>query len=284
VPTLFNHSDDSCVVHSEQFDGPLELLLFIVRQQGVDIRTMCIAPITDAFMAHLSKMEADYLDGSPIAANDGTGAVLNFTNAVNLDLAGEFLVMASTLCLLKSRELIPQVGVAHFGEEEDPAAMREALVQQLHEYARYKDAADQLQHLPWLGRDTFSPIVQSDECSTREIDTCVDAIGLLNIFHDVLDRNSQEPLVHKVTREQYSLEEMSGWLLDQTYDTPRDLQDLLAHFPDKSERVVCFLAALEMGKLQLLELSQNEHLGPVLLRAKESKRSANLSAISGGVS
>ncbi len=95
-------------IHTEDFDGPLELLLFLVRQHGVDIRTVPIAPITDAYLAQVSLMES-----------------------MELDTAGEFLVIAATLCLIKSREMFPQNALFEEDDEEDPEALREALAKRL---------------------------------------------------------------------------------------------------------------------------------------------------------
>ena len=112
-------------VHTAEFDGPLELLLFLVRQHGVDIRVVPIAPITDAYLKQLELMDA-----------------------LDLDTAGEFLVIAATLCLIKSREMFPRTRLFEGEEdEEDPAALREALARRLLEYERYKEASESLQDL-----------------------------------------------------------------------------------------------------------------------------------------
>ena len=260
--TVLAYDARSQSVHTEVFDGPLELLLFLVRREGVDIRDLKIAPITDAYLNHLQLLEI-----------------------LDLDVAGDFILLAATLCFLKSRELLPRTaspdGDAD-GDELDPQAVREELARRLMEYARYKEASEALADRVWLGRDTFvRPVTPLDE-SERPVDPRVGPMGLLRIFQQLLDRHAAPPLVHEVVRERYSLKEMAGWLLDQVRSGPRELTDLLRGLELRMDRVVGFLATLELVRLQYISLQQDRHLGPVVLRSLVAEQDApDLRALSG---
>ena len=251
----------SQAVHTETFDGPLELLLYLVRREGVDIRDVRIAPITDAYLHHLQLL--DILD---------------------LDLAGDFIVLAATLCFLKSRELLPRLVVedaADAEDEQDPRAVREALARRLLEYQRYQEASHALGARPWLDRDTFTrpptPVAPEDQ----PIDPRVGPLGLLQIFQRLLVAHATPEPVHEVVRERYSLKEMAHWILDQIRATPRDLADLLRGLELRMDRVVCFLATLELVRLQYIMVQQGYHLGPVVLHARVDMDDPDLRALSG---
>ena len=232
-------------IRTETFDGPLELLLYLVRREGVDIREVRIAPITDAYLAHLQVLEI-----------------------LDLDIAGDFLLLAATLCFLKSRELLPRAREEdEVPDEEDPEAIREALARRLIEYQRYQEASINLGGRAWLGRDVFAPPHRPIAPEERPIDPRVGPLGLLEIFQGVLVRHAAPEPVHEVHRERYSLKEMAGWVLDQIRPGPRELTELLMALDYRMDRVVAFLATLELARLQYLELEQRYHLGPVTLRS-----------------
>ena len=246
-------------VHTETFDGPLELLLYLVRREGVDIREVRISPITDAFLTHLEVLEI-----------------------LDLDIAGDFLLLAATLCFLKSRELLPRAQ-AEEGEEdeEDPAAIRDALARRLIEYQRYQEASINLGNHPWLNRDVFAAPHRPIAPEERPIDPRVGPLGLLEIFQGILTRHAAPEPVHEVHRERYSLTEMAGWVLGQIRAGPRELTDLLNGLDYRIDRVVAFLATLELARLQYLELEQRYHLGPVVLRSLNTDINPDLRALAG---
>lgn len=254
------HSDSAlCAVHTDVFDGPLELLLFLVRREGVDLRDVAIAPITDAFCAQVDLMEA-----------------------LDLDNAADFLVMAATLCWLKSRELMPRPEGADPALDDDAAEVREDLARRLLEYQRYREAADTLVERPMLGRDVFAPIPPPiTEDLRRPVNPGTDALGLLQVFYDVLGRQRKPPPVHEVELEHYSIEKMAQWILQRLEASPRSLTDLLSELETRADRVVAFLASLEMARLQLIGLDQGEHLGPLVLRSATPMAEADLTALSG---
>ncbi len=260
--TLLACDASTCQVSTVEFDGPLELLLFLVRQHGVDIREVPIAPITEAYLAQLSLLDS-----------------------LELDVAGEFLVIAATLCLIKSREMFPRTRILD-GEEDDendPAALRDALARRLLEYERYQEASQSLFHRPWLDRDVFVRTQPPTPPNERMVDPGVDALGLLQVFYDVLQRHAAEPPCHTVALESVTIQEIAGWLSDQLRSGPRELNDLLRGLGSTAQRVMAFVATLEMAKLQLVEVRQSNHLGPVVLESIRSPDGHELDLLIGGV-
>lgn len=251
---------NTCAIHTEDFDGPLELLLFLVRQHGVDIREVPIAPITDAYLSQISLMES-----------------------MELDTAGEFLVIAATLCLIKSREMFPRNGLFEDEEDEDdPIALREALARRLLEYERYKEAGEALAERPWLGRDVFSRPAELGTENHRPVDPGVDAMGLLELFYEVLQRSAVAPHVHEVTRQTVSMEEVASWMIRRIQQGPRELTDLMNSLNCAGQRVMAFLCTLEMAKLGLISVRQDLHLGPVVLESVRAPDDTDLMLLAGG--
>ncbi|MCB9779082.1 MAG: segregation/condensation protein A [Alphaproteobacteria bacterium] len=244
-------------VRTEDYDGPLELLLFLIRREGIDPRDLRVAPICDAYLAQVELMDA-----------------------LDLDVAGDFVVMASTLCLLKSRELLPRSVVDDEEEEED---LRDGLVRRLVEYERYREASERLGDRHLLGRDEFTrPHVELD-VSERPVEPGCDAMGLLEVLYELVQRQQAPEPVHEVELEVYSLREMASWVLTQLGQGPRSLADLLSELDRKLDRVVCFLASLEMARLQLLDVRQSHHLAPVVLHPVRDPEGADLSSLAGGI-
>jgi len=246
-------------VRTSEFDGPLELLLFLVRQHGVDIRVVPIAPITDAYLAQLELMET-----------------------LDLDTAGEFLVIASTLCLIKSREMFPRTRIFDGEEDEDdPAALRDALARRLLEYERYKEASECLEDRLWLDRDVFARRQQPTEPNELIIDPGVDALGLLQVFYEVLQQHAADPVVHEVTRETVSMEEVASWMLGRLKHGPRELNDLLRAMGSTAQRVMAFICTMEMAKVQMIDVQQEGHLGPIVLEAIQNPDDTDLGLLIG---
>ena len=241
--------------------APLELLLYLVRREGVDLRDLKLAPITDAYLAQIELIEA-----------------------MDLELAGEFLVMAATLCYLKSRELLPRRAEDAEEEEElDAESLRAALIRRLLEYERYKVASEHLEALPRMGRDTFSRGLKPVTVAEQAVDPGTDAMGLLEVFYEVVKRHMEPPHVHTVRKEPYSLKQMARWLLARVGNGPRDLTELLRELDHVSDRVVSFLATLELARLRVVDVQQGHHLGPIVVRSLVSdSEEADLSALPGG--
>lgn len=246
---MFAYNIQTTAVHTPVFDGPMELLLYLVRREGVDIREVSVAPIADAFLAQIDLMSALDLDG-----------------------AADFLVMASTLCFLKSRELLPNVSPLDTAADEEARQLREALARRLMEYVRYREAAEALAERPWLDRDVFSPLPEPVRGNERAIEPGVDALGLLEVFYQVLKRRDTPPPVHEVRRDSRSLRDFADWVLAQLdIDTggPTELADLLFALDNQADRVLAFLTVLELAKIGILDLNQEAHLGPVVIGLRQ---------------
>ena len=240
-------------VQTAVFDGPLELLLYLIRRDGIDVRDIPIAHVT-----------VEYL------------AVLNRMRELDLNIAGEFLLMASTLCQLKSRELLPREEQELEEEEEDP---KERLVRRLIEYERFKEAAEDLTHRNWLGRDVFAR-PRTDVDVERPLARDVEALALAEAFSSVLQRSKRLPPQHEVELEPWSLVQSVEWLLDVLpQDQPVEIQDLFTQLKSRSQRVQTFMAVLEMARIQLVDVEQDNHLGPLQVTSKKSKESADLSTV-----
>ncbi len=257
---LLASNSNAHAIHTEDFDGPLELLLFLVRQHGVDIRTVPIAPITDAYLAQISILQS-----------------------MELDSAGEFLVIAATLCLIKSREMFPRAGLFDDEEDEDdPEALREALARRLLEYERYKEAGEALEERPWLGRDVFARPEPNVSGENRPVEVGVDAMGLLEVFYNILQSAASDPPVHAVERQAVSMEEVASWMIRKIEKGPRELQDLMASMGSTGQRVMAFLCTLEMAKIGLISVRQGAHLGPVVLEAVRTPDDTDMLLLVGG--
>jgi len=237
-------------IHTPVFDGPLELLLYLVRRKGVDIRYVKIAPITDAFLTHLKQLQE-----------------------MQLDIAGEFLLLASTLCYLKSCELLPGLVREEEESEEDPIAIRNRLADQLKEYERFRSLSSLLAECPTLGQNVF--VRTQPENSTETIPTIridIDAYDLLEIYQRILFKQDVVEPTHEIKKEPFSLRRMGEWILDQLDKGESSLQKCLTHFHYRSEKIICFLTVLEMAKHQLVQVGQFEHLSEIFIYGQYTTR------------
>jgi len=239
-------------VRTAVFDGPLDLLLYLIRRDGIDVREIPIAHVT-----------AEYL------------AVLDRMRELDLNIAGEFLVMASTLCQLKSRELLPRDEQGIEELEEDP---KERLIRRLIEYERFKEAAEDLGCRNWLGRDLFARPRSGAEIE-RPLARDVEALALAEAFSGLLARAKEPPPVHEISLEPWSLVQSVEWLLDTLpRGEPVEIQSLLAQVGNRARRVQTFLAVLEMARLQLVNVEQKGHLTPLQV-TNTAASGADLSSI-----
>ena len=229
-------------VKIENFEGPLDLLLHLIKKNEMDIYDIPMAEITAQYLAFIDAMKS-----------------------LNLDVAGEFLLMAATLIHIKSRLLLPASEEEDLeDEEEDPRA---ELVRRLLEYQKYKDAAERLDSFPQLQRDIFVRDVLDPEAEPSE-ETAFEAVGvyeLVEAFRRFLQEHPEAP-VHEVDSERLSVTERIHGILD--LFSSRDnllFTELFTDKPDRHEIVVTFLAMLELVKLRLVRLMQNDKHGPIWL-------------------
>lgn len=242
-------------VHIGVYDGPLDLLLFLVRREGVDLRQIPCARICDAYLSYLDQVDE-----------------------IDVDLAGEYLVMAATLCQLKARELLPRaVDAAVEEDEEDP---KDALARRLLEYERYRAAAEELGARTRLDRDVFGRPATPPAPDEQPIDPTTDAWGLARLFYDVVRRRAEPEPVHHVEREHYTFAERVRWVLAHLDDgEEHTLSELFVELPTRKARILTFLATLEMGRLRMLDVWQRVHLGAVTLLGKVRSADADLTAL-----
>ncbi len=244
---------EAFAVHTDVYDGPLELLLYLIRRDGIDVRDIPIAHVTVEYLLYLDLMAE-----------------------LDLDVAGEFIVMAATLCQLKSRMLLPRRGVdVEEDEEEDPRA---ALARRLQDYLRFQEGAQQLMERPLLGREVYSRPEMPSDPSQVEVDPVVDAFGLLEAFYRVLQQHAEAPPVHEVELDEYSLHERVTWVLESLEEGPMSLQDLLMTVHRRPQRILTFLSVLELARLHMLDLHQEGHLQPVTLTGLVRAADADLTA------
>jgi segregation and condensation protein A len=228
------------------FEGPLDLLLHLIKKNEVSITDIPIATITEQYLATLELMQS-----------------------LNLDVAGEFLVMAATLIHIKSRMLLP-AGDDEVEEEEgtDP---RDELVRRLLEYQRFKDAADQLERREVLSRDVFVRTAAAAELpgplSFRE----VSVLELLTALRRVMER-LQNDAFHEVTLDKITVRQKMTLLLDALRLNGKVLfESLFAEVKTRMEVIVTFLAMLELVKVRAIRIFQEEPSGPILLESVADK-------------
>jgi segregation and condensation protein A len=223
-------------VHVPAFDGPLDLLLHLIQQDEIDIRDIPIAKITRQYLETLELMRE-----------------------LDLEVAGEFLVMAATLMRIKARMLLPPAIAEE--EEEDP---RESLVRQLLEYSRFKAAAQDLMNLETERRlhwERGAP-AQLEDPESREL-LPVSMFRLLDALKGVLSRQVP-PIVHTVHAEPISLEEAIGLMRTQLGIKPKLLfEELLESFVSRIEKITAFLGLLELLKQGTIQATQESLFGPI---------------------
>jgi segregation and condensation protein A len=226
----------ACAVKLSVFEGPLDLLLHLIRLNEVDVTDIPIALIAKQYLEYLSLMRE-----------------------LNLDVAGEYLLMAATLAWIKSRMLLPPVE----GDQEDEGAdPRAELIARLLEYQRFKEVAEELRERQILGRDVFEargPAPESTPEAEREIE--VGLIELLDAFRKVLRIAESADLRHEVATEVISVRERMIAVMDALHARDVIEFDQIFQIDEAVSRsrtmvVVTFLAILELVRLSALRLYQ----------------------------
>jgi segregation and condensation protein A len=232
---------DALEVFLEAFEGPLDLLLYLIRRQNLDITNIPIAHITEQYMEYVELMKN-----------------------MNLELAAEYLVMASVLCEIKSRVLLPRPKV----EDEEEVDPRMDLIRRLQEYERFKKAAEDIDEMPRMSREVFPVEVETPELNLVRPQPEVDLKELLSAFKDVLQRADMFTH-HHIERETLSVrEKMTNVLAILSADTFTDFVTLFTVEEGRVGVVVTFLSVMELSKEKLIELVQNEPYGPIHVRAR----------------
>ncbi len=230
---------DALEVILEAFEGPLDLLLYLIKRQNLDILEVPISEITRQYMTYIDMMQT-----------------------LKIEIAAEYLVMAAMLAEIKSRMLLPRP--VESDEEDDPRA---ELLRRLQEYERFKQAAQNIDELPRVGRDVYLTDVELPELDQDRPVPEVDLRDLLMAFKDAMARSAMYSH-HQIQRETLSVRERMSRVLETI--TAHGFTDYTQLFTIEEGRrgvVVTLLALLELVKEQLIDLVQSEAFASIHVRA-----------------
>ena len=232
---------DALEVFLDAFEGPLDLLLYLIRRQNLDVLDIPIADITRQYMEYIGLMQD-----------------------LRLELAAEYLVMAAMLAEIKSRMLLPRV----HEDEEDDQDPRAELVRRLQEYERFKQAAEDISALPQLGTDVFPVVIEAPQKGVGKPHPDVELSDVLLALRDVMHRADLFSS-HQIAREPLSLRARMSHVLD-TVSNEQFLRftDLFDISEGRQGVVVTFIAILELLKQQLIELVQPDPFAPIHVKGR----------------
>jgi segregation and condensation protein A len=230
-------------VKFEVFEGPLDLLLYLIKKEEVDIYEVNLTKLATQFIEYIETMRL-----------------------LDLEIAGEFVVMAATLMYIKSRELLPvdqQVQTEGEDEGEDP---RWELIRQLVEYKKFKDAAAQLAALEARQEDVFPRLPGKLDFEPPETPRPeVSIFDLVSAVNTVLKRFNQREDLRDIFEDKWSVSEKIEFLLRTAAERPMRFSELFAGVTSRSEVVVTFLALLELIRLKQLVAVQHEPFGEIVI-------------------
>jgi segregation and condensation protein A len=233
---------DALEIILEAFEGPLDLLLYLIRRQNLDILDIPITEITKQYMEYIEMLQD-----------------------MQFELAAEYLVMAAILAEIKSRMLLPRPA-SDDSDEQDPRA---ELVRRLQEYERFKQAAEDLDELPRLGRDFAVVEVHVENKSVIKVPPQVELGELLSALKDVLSR-AEMFSHHHISGETLSVRERMSRIMSTLRDKPfAEFQDLFDPEEGRAGVVVSFIALMELTREQLIDLVQNEPFGKIYIKVPE---------------
>src|ERR687892_1702655 len=233
-----DNTDDLKILLGE-FEGPLDLLLHLIRQEHVSIYDIPVARITDEYLRYLRVMQE-----------------------MDIAVAGDFLVMAATLIELKTKMLLPRDPQAAQEEEEDPRA---ELVNQLLEYQKYKAAAQMLWSRATVEQAVFKRAELETDKNNPEV--AVGVFDLLKVFQDILARHKEEKLL-EIEREEISMAEMLERLRNMVLSAGElNLRVFFEQARSRRELVVAFLSVLEVVRTTEIKLIQEQTFGEIIARA-----------------
>lgn len=229
---------DALEVILEAFEGPLDLLLYLIKRQNLDILNIPIADITKQYIDYIEMMEV-----------------------LKLEVAAEYLVMAAMLAEIKSRMLLPRPQSDE--DEDDPRA---ELVRRLQEYERFKEAGEKINALPRMERDLFQASVEPPVTERRIPLPDITLQEMLMAFNDVM-RRADMFSHHHIQREPLSVRERMSTLLSSLKDDGFiEFRNLFTHEEGRMGVVVSFLAVLELVKEALIDVVQSEPFAPIYIK------------------
>ena len=229
-------------IQTEVFEGPLDLLLYLVKRDSIDLRQLNIAQIAESYLAYLDCMRD-----------------------MRLNIASEYLVMAATLIHLKSLALLPRLPTVL--EEEGGLDPTQELARRLIEYRQYKEASEALSSRLLKNRDFVVREAQPMDDADKPIAVEISAFGLLELYFQILQRSEAPPPVHLVESKGPDLATSCKHVLNalQNLGGKGHLDGLLRAIECVSERIVAFIGTLEMVRLGWLGIAQEEHLGAIAI-------------------
>jgi segregation and condensation protein A len=234
-------------VFLEAFEGPLDLLLYLIRRQNLDILDIPIAEITTQYMAYIGMLDES-----------------------QFELAAEYLVMAAILAEIKSRMLLPRPG----GDDEDEDDPRAELVRRLQEYERFKKAAEDLDDLAREGRNFVVATAFMEERKIIQPPPEVDLNDMLAALRDVLGR-AELFSHHHVQMEPLSVRERMTRIIDRLRESPYlEFTQFFTAEEGRAGVVVTFLALMELTREQIVDIVQNEPLGKIYVKSPDDSGSA----------
>lgn len=229
---------DALRVFLETFEGPLDLLLYLIKKQNIDIVNIPIAQITEQYLQYVNTMQG-----------------------LRFELAAEYLLMAAMLAEIKSRMLLPQRNHED-SIEEDPRA---ELVRRLQEYEQFRKAAERLDDLPQEGRDVFTVKIQLDSDKQIRPQAPIELSQLLFAFKEVMNRATLYEKHQLITEPLSVRERMSGILSQIQHKQQLEFYHLFDFKEGRLGVVVTFLAILELSKQALIEIKQDGIFTPIFL-------------------
>ncbi len=241
VQPHFNHaSPDDLKLTLGAFSGPLDLLLFLIKQEQANIFDIPIAKITDEYLKYIRLMKS-----------------------LDISLAADFIVMAATLIEIKSKMLLPKeiAGEHAEDESEDP---RQELIDRLLEHQKFKNAAEMLYERVTIEQAVFRRgTIETDENNTE---TNASVFDLLNVFQKILSRHVEEVQM-EIQREEISLAEMLRTLKKRICEAKElNLLEFFASIETRRELVTAFIAVLEIVRTESVKLAQDVTFGEIILR------------------
>jgi len=234
----------------EVFEGPLDLLLYLIKKDEVDIYDIPIGRVTDQYMEYLQLMKV-----------------------LDLNIAGDFIVMSATLMLIKSRMLLP-VESRPDQEDEDEEDPRWDLVRQLVEYKKFKDAADHLEDLELHMENVFGRESEHVELGTPPDVDLRDAsiFDLIASLNDALGRVQEEDL-QEIFAEEYTVGQKVTYIVENLKIVKRlSISDLFTGMNSRQEIICTFLAVLELIKLNRIAAVQDDHFGNIVVESREPEK------------
>lgn len=233
---------DALEVFLEAFEGPLDLLLYLIRRQNLDILDIPIAEITVQYMGYIAMLDD-----------------------LQFELAAEYLVMAAILAEIKSRMLLPRPQ----GDDDDEDDPRAELVRRLQEYERFKQAANNLDDLPREGRDFVVAQAFLEERKVVSIPPEVDLADMLNALRDVMTRADLFTR-HQIQMEPLSVRERMTTIIDMLRKNPyMEFQYFFTAEEGRMGVVVTFLALMELTRERIVDIIQNEPMGQIYVKLPE---------------